>query len=271
MKPGEQLLQDPIAWGEELITTQDHDPLYPGLARWTDTVGRERVKRYMVAYWSCYSVGASWWISQHEGRDFWRWLHCAALNEIGPDKVGACDAERWPRAHERRHWRGQKCVDSVVWLAKRFPSPEGAVESLLGASSLREVECRIKEWPQFGPWIAFKAADMMERVLGEPVTFPMDIITLYRDPRKAAEMAGRLWGTSPQAAAERVLGSLTRLNAPGLTRRSVNIQEVETVLCKWKSAMGGHYWLGMDTQLHRAELHRWGAHDLLASYPTIQA
>lgn len=276
MKPGEELLDRPVEWGKRLIETQDHDPLYSGLYAWGGGEGgRDRLRRYLVAYWSCYSVGASHWISQHEGLDFWRWLHTAAQNEVGPDKIGACDMERWPRAHERRHWRGQKCVDSVNHMCAVYPDPEAMVvelETLPGPVNLAAVELSVTRWPQFGPWIAFKAADMLERVMGTPVSFPDSITTFYRDPRKAGDMMMPLLGCeSPQQVTEVLLSAYSGMEVPGRPGRKVNVQEVETVMCKWKSARNGKYWIGLDTRDHREELERWGAHDLLACYPTPAA
>lgn len=267
------LLDNPVEWGRQLILTNDHDPLYTALLN----VGweRPRRRRFLIAYWSCYSVGAAWWISQHEGMDFWRWMHCAALNEIGPEKVGAGPGDRWPRAHERRHWRGQKCVDSVLWLSKEFPNPEDAVkelEDLPRPLNLRGVELAVTRWPQFGPWIAFKAADMLERVMYVPVEFPTSITTLYKDPRRGAEMMAPLLGLeTPQQVTDYLLDAYKDMAAPPHGSRFVNVQEVETVLCKWKSARGGHYALGMDTRDHRAQLTAWNAQDFLAAYPTPAA
>lgn len=265
-KPGENLLSDPIAWGRQLIETNDHDPLYVGLTNWD--VRGSRVRRFMLAYWCCYSVGASWFISQQSGGRFWDLLRVAAVNE-DPAPVGG----RWPRAHERRHWRGQKCVDSVDWLRDRFKHPEEAVLSLEAARSLGEVE-KLMSWPQFGPWIAFKAADMLERVLGAPVAFPEEVITLYKDPKQGAEMAQEVLGLpSTQQVVVDMLDAYGDLIAPGHldSGRVCNIQEVETVLCKWKSARRGHYWLGLDTRDHRLQLEQWGAQDLLNAYPTLRA
>lgn len=268
MKPGEELLDDPVAWGRRLIETEDHDPLYSGLVRW-DVKG-SRKRRFMLAYWCCYSVGASWYISQYASGTFWHKLRTAAEN-VQPSPLG----ERWPRAHERRHWRGQKCVDSVDWLTAKYNHPEEAVIRLEQERTLKGVETTMGTWPQFGPWISFKAADMLERVLGVPVAFPNSILTLFKDPLKAAEMlvnvSGENWegeGCTPQECADELLSQLQHLRAPGATDRPVNIQEVETVLCKWKSARGGHYHIGLDTRDHRAELEKWGAHDLLAVYPS---
>ncbi len=269
MKSGEDLLNDPIAWGRRLIETEDHDPLYSGLVRWD--VDRNRKRRFLIAYWSCYSVGASWHLSRHSGVEFWVKMETAAANVVSPAAAGACELDRWPRAHERRHWRGQKCVDSVRWLREAYPNPEDAVrevEELPSPLTLRGVELAVTRWPQFGPWIAFKAADMMERVMGLPVEFPTAITSLYKDPREGGEMMAPVLGLpNGQVVTEVLLEAYDGMTAPGLHPRTVNVQEVETVLCKWKSARKGKYWIGLDTRDHRDELERWGARDLLAAYP----
>lgn len=264
----DELIEDPVKWGRQLILSEDHDPLYSSLVRWE--VNGARRRRFLLAYWCCYSVGASWWISQHSGSRFWDWLLKAAINEEEAPIGG-----RWPRAHERRHWRGAKCVKCVWTLAARFRHPEEAVLSLEGYRSPLSIEKAMRDWPQFGPWIAFKAADMLERVLGVPIKFSNDIVTLYDDPRKGAEMMAPYLGLdTPQEVAEYLLEEYGGLIAPGYKKdaaRLCNIQEVETVLCKWKSARGGHYWLGCDTQAHRKELMTWNGHDLLAVYPSPAA
>lgn len=263
MKTAElELLEDPVEWGRRLIETEDHDPLYSALVKWSVSGARRR--RFLLAYWCCYSVGASWWLSNHSGSRFWGWLTVAAVNER-PCPTG----DRWPRAHERRHWRGQKCFDSVKWLEARFKHPEEAVLGLEALSTMEAVTGAVSSWPQFGPWIAFKAADMLERVLGTPIEFSHTIMDLYKDPKEGARMAGEVWEMTPEEAVDHLLRSLGDMTAPGATPRPVGIQEVETVLCKWKSARRGHYELGKDTRDHRRELERWGAQDLLTAYPTM--
>ena len=256
--------EDPIEWGRQLILTNDHDPLYAGLVSWN--VRGSRLRRFMLAYWCCYSVGASWFISQQSGSRFWDLLRVAAVNE-DPAPTGG----RWPRAHERRHWRGEKCVKSVDWLREHFRHPEEAVIALEHGRSLGEVG-KLMNWPQFGPWIAFKAADMIERVLGAPVEFPAEVLTLYKDPKEGADTMMVLLGLeSAQEVVDELMRSYGDTTAPGATPRPCGIQEVETVLCKWKSAFKGHYHLGRDTQDHRNELLFWGAHDLIRAYPEITA
>lgn len=262
----DQLINNPVEWGRKLILTNDHDPLYVGLGRWN--VKGSRLRRFMLAYWCCYSVGASWFISQQSGSRFWDLLETAAINEQ-PCPIGG----RWPRAHERRHWRGQKCVDSVLWLRDRFKHPEEAVLSLEGYKTLAQVN-KAMDWPQFGPWIAFKAADMLERVLCADIEFEDSILTMYKDPKEGAEMCAAILGlNNPQEVADLMLSAYENIQAPGWlnSERPCNIQEVETVLCKWKSARKGHYFIGKDTRDHRVELTQWGAQDLLDAYPTTPA
>lgn len=253
--------QDPLAWGRRLIETNDHDPLYVGLVNWN--VRGSRIRRYLLAYWCCYSVGASWYISQQSGSRFWDLLETAAINEH-PTPINS----RWPRAHERRHWRGQKCVESVWALRSTYKHPEEAVLDIEHhARSLKDVEGIVTGWPQFGPWIAFKAADMLERVLGSRIAFPDELLSMYKDPREGAEMAAPIMGLNPSEVLVEMLDDYQDLIAPGYPGRSVNVQEIETVLCKFKSALNGRYWIGLDTRDHRLELEQWGADDLLKNYP----
>jgi hypothetical protein len=268
VKDNQPRIDDPVEWGRQLILTNDHDPLYVGLTHWN--VKGARLRRFLLAYWCCYSVGASWYISQYSGSRFWDMLETAAINEK-PAPIGG----RWPRAHERRHWRGQKCVESVWALSSRFRHPEEAVISLEVARSLNDVN-QLMNWPQFGPWIAFKAADMLERVLGVGIDFPDEVITLYKDPKEGAEMAAAIMGlgSNTQQVVVEMLDAYGGMLAPGYggnSARLVNIQEIETVLCKWKSARRGHYWIGLDTRDHLAELVKWDAQDLLAAYQYTKA
>jgi hypothetical protein len=46
---------------------------------------------------------------------------------------------------------------------------------------------------------------------------------------------------------------LGKYKAPPRFERAINIQEIETILCKWKSHMNGHYKVGKDThEIHEA-------------------
>lgn len=264
-KLGDKLLDDPIAWGRKLIETEDHDPLYTGLVNWN--VKDSRKRRFLLAYWCCYSVGAPHYMSRFAGDRFWEILLDAAKNVTEAPYGG-----RWPRAHERRHWRGQKAVDSAIWLRNHYNAPEYAVIELENFQTLQDVEKQITCWPQFGPWIAFKAADMLERVMGCSIRFPDDLVSMYKDPQQGAELAAKTIGAyDGEQVVEMMKSAYADCMIPGKEPRRAGIQEIETVLCKWKSAKNGKYWIGADTASHRAELENWKAHDLLGGYPTVRA
>ena len=48
--------------------------------------------------------------------------------------------------------------------------------------------------------------------------------------------------------------------APPQEDRPVGLQEVETILCKWKSHMNGHYPVGLDNEEIREGVLPWVAH-----------
>ena len=247
-------------FGDQLILTQDLDPTYVGL--YHAKLPEGQLCRWLLAYWCFYHVGSASWLSEQEGADFWLWMRRAAENETYTPVAGK---ERWPRAPERRHFRGQKCVDAVDWMKSTKCCPEDFVRSLFAGSGTLNEEHVIKEvrsWPQFGPWIAFKAADMLERVMGIPVQFDPKIGLMYEEPRKALHMVidqppGTEFNTVADAYAS--LSDYFRLKlAPPAMDRRCGPQEVETVLCKWKSYMGGHYYIGKDIHDHRNSLKNWG-------------
>lgn len=103
----------------------------------------------------------------------------------------------------------------------------------------------------FGPWIGFKAADMLERVLGVPIEFSDEIALIYKQPREALQLVNYSY--------ENLLNHFSRFPAPPGKDRPCSHQEVETILCKWKSHIGGHYPLGKDShELKDALDPRWG-------------
>ena len=278
-----------VEFGRALVKTQDLDPVY--VAIWGAKLPEPQLCRLLLAYWCFYHLGAAAWLSQWEGEEFWTFMGVAAINNRREGRP--CDMpcpmqfDAWPRAAERRHFRGQKCVTAVAWLRDQCPGdpqsghgPEEWVR-MLSCSPLTEraIMDTVQGWPMFGPWIAFKVADMMERVYGAQVRFDPDLGLMYEEPRRALDLlaVGMGPGEPPipgVAPGQRwwyaYLGAQLRgLAAPPAHDRPCGPQEVETVLCKWKSHANGHYWVGKDTHEVRHGLRGWGdtAERLLAACP----
>ena len=268
-------------FGDALIETQDLDPVYVGLVR--AELPEPQLCRWLLAYWCFYHVGTASWLSEMEGARFWSYLGIAAVNVKSPKDFGL-PSDRWPRAAERRHFRGQKCVDAVDWLSiskplNFEPAPESWVRSLSEESanclmSDKLIMSRVQKWPLFGPWISFKAADMMERVYGTKVQFDPNIGLMYEEPSRALSLLARgpwVKGEDPKAKPlinanwdevtwyHGLLTYFSARRAPPRGDRYCGPQEVETVLCKWKSYMGGHYHIGKDIHEQRQALAGWGA------------
>lgn len=249
-----------------MIETEDHDPLYGMLGRAirAGEIDDATLKRWLLAYWMFYHPGVASYLAEKPGEAFWDWVYIAAVNKESPRDVDGIDSDRWPRAHERRHFRGDKCVDAVRRIERQFPEdPEEVVVRMTrldqdGPVKLKDIETSVCAFPQFGPWIAFKIADMAERVLDRPVEFSKKLVSFYREPRKGAEMAAPFLRVGPDAVPGALCYFLRDIPASGLTPRFVNIQEVETVLCKWKSAMGGHYFIGADIVAYHKGMPPWG-------------
>lgn len=269
-------------FGRHLITTGDLDPIYIALvkAKQAGDFSHEQLLRWIAAYVCFYHAGVASWMSEHEGAAFWTQMYKAAENEREAPVGG-----RWPRGHERRHFRAKIAVDAVVDLNRRYrerpeefiryvavgragPDHHGIYEP--PPQRFHDVSARAQEHRGYGPWIGFKLADMVDRCLGVPVAFDQAAVFMFKDPEKAAMM---LWeareghkypeGSKPKREAiltgitEYLIKTFADLPAPPLGDRPVNIQEVETVLCKWKSHCNGHYPLFNDIDEIHAGLAPW--------------
>lgn len=258
-------------FGRHLFESNDLDPIYNALwkiNRIENGWGNPQLYRWLLAYWCFYHSGVASYISQFQSQQYWDMMLVAAKNEA-PSPTG----QRWPRGHERRHFRGGQAIQAISELAARYPSPEWMVEYVAGEGGQYEALAnRVQEHRGFGPWISWKVADMTDRVLGLSIDFKEKEVFMFTDPTKAALM---LWrqrmklpeGTRPKdnaaqatiihAIVEYLQLEFANYKAPPDYRRIVNLQEIETVLCKWKSHMNGHYPLWNDIMDIRSGLEPW--------------
>lgn len=256
-------------FGRHLLKSGDLDPIYIALFR--AKFPTDYLYRWLIAYWCFYSAGVACYLADFTGLSFWHQMGIAARNEE-PTPFG----ERWPRGHERRHFRAKIAVDGVLGLQGRWlHSPERMVEYVAGNGSprsFRDVSKRAQEHKGFGPWIGFKIADMVDRCLGLPVSFDNADVFMFDDPTAAALKLWRLKTGTPDTAKPKDQDAIIRNvvsylveefkahEAPPLGDRPVNVQEIETILCKWKSHMNGHYPLNNDIDEITAGVAPWVKH-----------
>lgn len=261
---------DIIEFGEALLRTRDLDPVY--CAVHDARLPRDQLHRWLLAYWCFYHVGAASWLSEKKGGSYWDFMAEAAENKPPGPHIYKLPSDRWPRAAERRHFRGAKCVEAVRQLQAMYPKPELAVRDLILPSE-KAILRKIKDWYLFGSWIGFKAADMLERCAGAKVSFDPNIGLMYSEPRKGLELWAEVSGAGAALSIEEhyagLLEHFGKIKAPPAFDRPCGPQEVETILCRFKSYWHGHYWVGKDIKEHREALVGWGrtAGRLLKVYP----
>jgi hypothetical protein len=76
-------------------------------------------------------------------------------------------------------------------------------------------------------------------------------------------------GWSPTRALAELERHFHRFPAPPTNDRPCGVQEIETILCKFKASLGGSYWIGRDIHEVRKALTGWGltAATMLAAMP----
>lgn len=243
-------------FGRQLLETRDLDPVYVML--WEAKLDPDLLRHWLLAYWCFYHSGTASWVCSIRA-DYWTRMEIAAASK------------EYPRCPERRHFRGDNARKSVAYLAsqgierlwKPFSIWNDHCVSVPVAAVMREVQ----EWTGFGPWIAFKVADMLERLNLVPVQFDDSAAFLFDSPREGAKLMWETEGCPSDGfnqegvwAIESILGQntnlgLRRYKAPPRYERIINSQEAETILCKWKSYMAGRYEVGEDIEaLHKSLL-----------------
>jgi hypothetical protein len=248
---GTHTLDEIKEFGAELIETQDLDPVYCAL--YGANLLEPQLSRLLLSYLSFYHLGSAAWLSEHEGENYWRQMLTAARND-----TRSPSGDRWPRASERRHFRGAKCVKAVEWLRDRYGEPEAPMRSLLSCETEKDVIERVGEWPMFGPWAGFKAADLLDRAYGHPLKFDPNIGLLYDEPRASLETLAAELGDSQRVIYDNLLQHFSTRKAPPRYDRPCGAAEIETVLCKFASMRGRHYTVGKDIREVRHALRGWG-------------
>lgn len=232
-------------FGKELLRVNDLDPVYIVLSK----IGLvpDQLKRWLAAYWCFYDCGTA----------------CELAEEPSWTKfIEAAASKTFLRGKERRHFRGNAAIEAVGFLCGRHLNPVDFVNYVSRDSDYNAIVQRVQDHPHFGPWIAFKVADMLERVMLVPIEFRREDVFLFSTPREAALMVWRekmkfseqvsAKPKDPKGAINAVLDYLLSVDwgrpAPPRYDRPIGIQEVETILCKYKSHRNGHYPVGNDIQ-----------------------
>lgn len=245
---------DIVQFGVNLVRTGDLDPVYVALRemRQNRAMEGDQLSRWLVAYWAYYSCGVACWMSERTGDDFWEAMGVAARNDESAPHGG-----RWERGHERRHFRAAIALNALQDWIHKYDWPEDMVDYIVGpdtTSTYKDITRRVLKHNGCGPWIAWKVADMVNALGLGHVDFRSASLSMYRDPVKAAhmlyqenfpaEVCGDSKITDERAiewALEYLDSRLGDLRTPHAPHRTLQLEEYETILCKWKSHRNGCY------------------------------
>lgn len=278
-----------VTFGDALLSTGDLDPVY--LAIQSAKLEPAVLHRLCLAYWCFYSLGTAAYIAHHGKKpsQFWELMMMAAVNEQRAPGIPTGLADKpWPRGAERRHFRAANAIKPMEYLSSAYKDASAAIVGMTGAAgsftSFAWVASHVEAHPGFGPWMSFKIADMAERVLGRHVAFNDCALDMYKDPTQGAAIGywellhtsgkrqeGPDYGKEPwkmpvtgdqiKESADHYVALFNKRHkigsVPGL-KRPLNIQEIETIFCKYKSHLKGHYPLGKDTREVGHGLEGWG-------------
>lgn len=260
-----------VEFSRQLIASKDLDPVY--LALPSAMEDEDQMARFLVSYWCFYSVGQACYMSEQEGGQFWKTMERAAKN-VDPTPFGG----RWPRAKERRHFRGAAADKAVDALSVRYPDPALMLRWLsAGPNDIKSVVARAAEHHLYGPWICFKVADMLDAVWGYEVRQDDMDVFMYDTPRKSILHHWREVNGFPENARPKderlvieksmdwLMGELTDLTIPHKSGQKLDLFSTETLWCKHHSHLSGHYPIYNDLVEISEGLHPWLPHSRTAN------
>lgn len=251
-KEGERLLPDIVAFGRQLLRSKDIDPLYPILAFLEEGMDEEDALWFTTVYVAWYHLPSA--VTAH-----------GTLLSLAKGHLSLEQAKQLPTGVERRNNRGGRVIDHLKDFrrnAREYGSKNGgSIRSFLTdsdslASGKRTlalhdnwhiVNEQLQRVHGNGRWAAYKHCEILRRVHDWPILAPDMGNQFSSGPREGlATLFGDLEGQGPEVIAEldkRGVDLQCMFAERGL---DVDIEELETILCNWKSLRKGKYYVGHD-------------------------
>lgn len=188
----------------------------------------------------------------------WIILKCFVYNTVAEYKIlfEGKPLDGYTNYGQERVKNKRNTAKQMPKLTEGFKVPERVLDGAIWEYS--DFKAHVTSFPGMGDWGAWKMADLLERVMGLPISFAnVDFRTAYKFPLKGlcrvngesdlyvSQLSDDLVYHSFMRACVLQLGPVNEMEAPG-GRRVINIQEIETCLCKYHSFLGGHYRVGHD-------------------------
>ena len=263
-----------VDFGRHLLKSGDLDPIYIAL----NGAGFPEAQRnrWLTAYCAYYHAGVACYMSELPGEKFWQAMMTAATNADGdPTPFGS----RWPRGHERRHFRGGQAEKGIAeWRMLYGDEPEAMFAELARCGpSFTGIRDRALGHRSIGTWLSFKVVDLVDACMGVPVD-QSDITPFFYDTPKFSLL--REWRERMKAPVlsrpkdeRRTIIEMNNwlatqfidLEAPHKPGHPVDNFCLETIWCKHQSHLNGHYPLNNDIDEINAGLEPWREHSRAAA------
>ncbi len=233
-----------IEFGRQLLETNDLDPVY--VALWNAKFTRIDRCRFILGWMMYYHCGLACWLMEQKSL-------------LGGIKYVAEHDKEFPRGSQRKHHRKEPALKCYQGL-RQFKTATGFIGWCAEAGPrARAVYNRVISLPGWGPCFGWRIADLIDReALGISRFCSDDTDLFFSSPRKGAILCANTYKLNMEnpclAAHDYVMGYLGHYKAPPRYERAINIQETETIFCKWKSHISGRYAIGRDTQRAREQL-----------------
>lgn len=240
----------PLEFAEHLLTSGDLDPVYIALNASGFDSGQKL--RWLVAYIAFYHCGAASWLSERKGASFWEAMAVAAQNtDLAPT------GGRWPRGHERRHFRGHTADVAIAEWAAMHSEPETMMPAIAPERGMlvARVMTNAQRYYSVGSWLAFKIADLADACMDRQVNqsdvapflykTPLDSLVAMFEQRAGCAVDGDKRAAAVLQAAW-LANELRKHTIPHKPCEPLDWFVIETIACKYASHLSGHYPLHND-------------------------
>lgn len=252
---------DIVTFGKHLLVSGDLDPIYVAL----NGAGYppDQRNRWLTAYAAFYHAAVACWMSEYRGNEFWDAMMVAAEN-----KTATPTGIRWPRGHERRHFRGTTAIRGIQDWKKKHPIPEDMFDSIACRKGMTVAAAitRAQYYYSVGAWLAFKIADLVDACMDGQLDQSDTTPFLYKTPRESLLDTWWLWrangetcGVEPsvKSVISRLFQEFSGFSIPHKPGKPVDMFCIETVACKHGSHMRGFYPLWNDVDEITTGIEPW--------------
>lgn len=229
-----------VEFGLGLLETLDLDPVYVALNR--SRLSRVELTRFILGWMMYYHTGLACWMMTHKSKGLLSAFEYVAKHN-----------DEFPRGSQRKHHRNAAALACVAGMQTQFSTAtEFARWSLHDGCDGRDVMKRVMTLVGWGPCMSWRVPDLYEALSLYDTPFKStDTDMFFSNPKRGALLCAKeygLKGSDPvRAAHDYLMEEIGDKFAPPAFKRRLNIQETETVFCKWKSHMVGRYAIGRDT------------------------